>query len=252
LKEKQQMDTKKEMLIELVQQQRAVHKKIGGRKLFHLLDLDRTKLELKVGRDKFFDLLRSKDLLVKHRRKYAVTTDSGHRFGRYDNLVSDWHPGKPNELWVADITYLRTRSGFVYLSLLTDAYSRKIVGWHLSNSLAIEGALRTLKMAIKQAAGTRNIIHHSDQGIQYCCKEYVKLLKKKKMKISMAAVGNCYENAMAERVNGILKNEYGLDETFKDLKEATEAVKEAIKIYNEMRPHWALQLRLPAEVHLAA
>jgi putative transposase len=252
LKEKQQMDTKKEMLIELVQQQRAVHKKIGGRKLFHLLDLDRTKLELKVGRDKFFDLLRSKDLLVKHRRKYAVTTDSGHRFGRYDNLVSDWHPGKPNELWVADITYLRTRSGFVYLSLLTDAYSRKIVGWHLSNSLAIEGALRTLKMAIKQAAVTRNIIHHSDQGIQYCCKEYVKLLKKKKMKISMAAVGNCYENAMAERVNGILKNEYGLDETFKDLKEATEAVKEAIKIYNEMRPHWALQLRLPAEVHLAA
>lgn len=225
---------------------------MGGRKLHDVIYNRLNTNQLRIGRDKFFDLLRRKGLLVKRRRKYAVTTDSYHGFRKYSNLISDWRPGRANELWVADITYLRTRNSFVYLSLLTDAYSRKIVGWQVSNSLAIEGTLKALKMAIRQAPTNSNTIHHSDRGIQYCCKEYVRLLKKKKMKISMAAAGNCYENAMAERVNGILKDEYGLDETFKDFQEANTAAKEAIRIYNELRPHWALNLKIPSEVHALA
>ena len=236
----------------MVQQIRGNNKKMGVKKLYHLLQRDIHGIDGSMGRDKFFDLLRERDLLVKRRRRYAVTTQSLHRFRVYKNKLQEVEPVRPHQAWVCDITYVRIRSGFVYLFLITDAYSRKIVGWELSNSLGLEGALRSLGMAIRQCPGPGGLIHHSDRGFQYCSNEYVKRLKAKGIEISMAEAGNCYENAMAERVNGILKGEYGLEETFADEKQATQAVKEAISAYNEQRPHWSLNLQIPAKVHDAA
>lgn len=203
----------------------------------------------KVGRDKFFDLLRKHNLLVKRRRCYVRTTNSMHRFRVYKNLFKDNAPLRFNECWVADITYLRTQKGFVYLFLLTDAYSRKIVGWSVSESLSIEGGLIALKMALKQRDKRLPLLHHSDRGIQYCSKAYVKLLDKNAVKISMTEENHCYENAMAERVNGILKEEFLLNSTFSSKTMCVESVKQAIYLYNEKRPHWSLNLKTPSEIH---
>ena len=226
--------------------------KLGGKKLYKLLRLDLNRLEGSIGRDKFFDILRKRGLLVKRRKKYATTTDSWHRFHKYKNKLRDKRLTGPNQAYVSDITYLRTRKGFVYLFLQTDAYSRKITGWDLSDSLAIDGAIRALKMTIRQCKTPKGVIHHSDRGIQYCCKEYVKILKGNKMEISMTEENHCYENAMAERVNGILKEEFLLDETFADEVSVLKAVKEAIQSYNTRRPHWSLNLCTPQQIHDAA
>lgn len=241
-----------ELIIELVWQLRRSNKKMGGKKLYKLLQADIHDIDGSMGRDKFFDLLRQSDLLVKRRRKYAVTTESHHRFHVYKNKFQDFTPIRSHQAWVCDITYVRIKKGFVYLFLITDAYSRKIVGWELSNSLGLEGALHSLAMAMQQCRCLQGLIHHSDRGFQYCSHEYVGRLKAKGIEISMAEAGNCYENAMAERVNGILKDEYGLDETFEEEKQARQAVMEGIKAYNEQRPHWSLGLQIPANVHEAA
>jgi putative transposase len=226
--------------------------KIGGKKLYKLLKTDLDNLEGCIGRDKFFDILRNRKLLVKRRKKYVTTTDSWHRFHKYKNKFKGKLLTGPNQAYVSDITYLRTNEGFVYLFLQTDAYSRMITGWNLSDSLAIDGAIRALKMTIKQCKNSEGAIHHSDRGIQYCCKEYVKILNKNKMEISMTEENHCYENAMAERVNGILKEEFLLDEKFANKASALKAVKEAIESYNNRRPHWSLNLCTPQQIHKAA
>ena len=226
--------------------------RIGCKKLYKLLKPELAKLEFKTGRDKFFDILRKRGLLVKRKKKYAKTTDSYHRFHKYKNKLKDKELTGPNQAFVSDITYLRTRQGFAYLFLQTDAYSRMITGWNLSNSLGIEGALRALKMTISQCPDPAGVIHHSDRGIQYCCKEYVKKLKNHKMEISMTEENHCYENAIAERVNGILKNDFLLDEEFEDINVAFRAVKQAIESYNLRRPHWSLDLSTPWQIHMAA
>ena len=205
-----------------------------------------------MGRDKFFELLREGSLLVKRRRKYVSTTDSYHRFRVYRNLLKDRCLTKAHQGWVSDITYIRTGKDFSYLFLITDAYSRKIVGWNLSESLKIGGAVKALKMAIRQCPRPQSLVHHSDRGIQYCSKAYVGLLKRSKIKISMTQENHCYENAMAERMNGILKQEYGLDETFLTINSAGRAVKEAILSYNMDRPHWSLNMATPEQIHVAA
>jgi putative transposase len=238
--------------MELVQRVRRSNKKMGGKKLYRLLKADIHQLDSSMGRDKFFDLLRHWGWLIKRYRKYAVTTQSFHRFKVYQNKFKELQPIRPHQAWVCDITYVRIRNGFVYLFLITDAYSRKIVGWEVSNSLGLEGALKSLGMAIKQCPCTEGLIHHSDRGFQYCSNQYIARLKTRNIEISMAEAGNCYENAMAERVNGILKDEYGLDETFVDEKQVRQAVKEGIQAYNEQRPHWSLGLKIPANVHEAA
>lgn len=204
-----------------------------------------------MGRDKFFGLLGRSSLLVKRRRKYVSTTNSYHRFRVYKNKLKNKVLSKSNQAWVSDITYIRTTKDFAYLFLITDAFSRKIVGWHLSESLKISGAVEALRMAIRQSGETKDVIHHSDRGIQYCSKDYVRRLKKANIEISMTEENHCYENATAERVNGILKQEYGLDETFTP-PQAIRAVKEAIWLYNMERPHWSLNLLTPEEVHQAA
>ena len=194
-------------------------------------------------------MLRNNDLLLKRRRRYWVTTDSNHPFYKHTNQLAKATITAPDHAWVSDITYLRTRGKFVYLSLVTDVYSRKIVGWNVDVSLAVEGAMGALKMAIANSSTTKDLIHHSDRGIQYCCYAYNDLAKKYGIKMSMGEAGNCYDNAIAERVNGILKDEYLLDSEFVDIKQAVKAVKEAVYLYNYERPHWSLNLKKPAELY---
>lgn len=241
-----------EMVVQWVQKIRRYQPRLGGKKLYKLLRDDLMKLQGGIGRDKFFEVLARHDLLVKRKKKYVKTTQSWHYYHKYKNQLKQKQLRGAHQAYVSDITYLRTRAGFVYLFLQTDAYSRMITGWHLSESLGIDGAIEALKMTLRQCPDPQDVIHHSDRGIQYCCKEYVGLLNEHKMIISMTEENHCYENAIAERVNGILKQEFLLDEEFADKATALKAVSEAIKTYNTLRPHWSLQLCTPMEIHMAA
>lgn len=233
----------------LVSPIRKLMPRIGGRKLHYMLKPRLQEHAVSIGRDRFFRWLKQHDLLIGPKRRYVHTTQSFHRFWVYENLSQNVVLTKPNQLWVSDITYLRTRQGFCYLALITDAFSRKIVGHDVSDSLELNGCVRALKSAFQTASDLSQLIHHSDRGIQYCSGQYTQMLKQKGVKISMAAQGNCYENALAERVNGILKDEFNLDETFATKKQAFKAVNESIYIYNTSRPHWGLNLKTPAACH---
>ena len=236
-------------LMSLVQPIRKIMPRLGGRKL-HFMIADRlVENQQRMGRDRFFQWLKQHDLLIRPKKRYVYTTQSRHRFWVYDNLTENLSPTKPNQLWVSDITYLRTAEGFCYLALITDAYSRKIVGFDVSDSLELNGCVRALKSAIQTASNLGQLIHHSDRGIQYCSDTYTNLLRDKGIRISMATKGNCYENALAERVNGILKNEFNLDTKFRTKQHAIQAVKQTVYIYNTIRPHWSLNLKTPMQSH---
>ena len=224
---------------------------LGGRKLLIMLKPIFKELNIEIGRDRFFNLLRKNNLLVQKRKKYVRTTQSYHRFKIYRNLIKSIKIDCPNQVYVADITYLRTLEGFCYLALITDAYSRKIVGYDVSQSLNIDGSIRTLKMALKGVKKPNELIHHSDRGIQYCSHDYVNILKDKNVKISMTEENHVYENALAERVNGILKTEFMLGETLSSFEIAKELVRESIKIYNEERPHMSINYLTPQHKHAA-
>lgn len=239
-------------VLKMIQERREILPREGGRKLYYYLLPYLAEHQIKMGRDKLFDFLRDQQMLIEPRRKYKVTTNSKHRFYTYSNLIKEEKPMGPNQVWVSDITYLRTRKGFCYLALITDAFSRKIVGYDVSNSLELVGCVRALKRSLKQLDDDHNLIHHSDRGIQYCSNVYTNLLLKNNITISMAAKGNCYENALAERVNGILKDEFYLDFYFNDLNQAKKACAQAINLYNERRFHLALHMKTPNEVHKAA
>ena len=184
------------------------------------------------------------------RKKYRMrTTNSHHRFYKYGNIIKDLEINRPNQVWASDITYIRTVKGFCYLALITDMYSRKIVGYDLSDSLELNGCVRALNKAIYQAKKINGLIHHSDRGIQYCSNVYTQILKRKKINISMTEENHCYENAMAERVNGILKDEFYLDQTFANVAHAKRAAKNAIKLYNEIRLHLSLDYKTPNMVY---
>lgn len=224
--------------------------KVGGRKLHYLLRQTLLKSgNTELGRDRLFDLLRENNLLVERKKKYAVTTNSNHPFKVYKNLIMKEVVHHTDQIWVSDITYIRTKHGFSYLSLVTDLFSRKIVGYHASESLELVGCIKALKMALKQG---KPKIHHSDRGSQYCSHRYTNMLKKYNVKISMTENGNCYENAVAERMNGILKQEFNLNATFVDLRHVRKAVDQAIKVYNSKRPNWSLKLKTPDQIYLAA
>jgi len=237
------------MIVQLIQEKRREQPRLGGKKVYNLLKDDLLKID-KIGRDKFFKILSKYNLLIKPKKSYTKTTNSYHRFHKWNNLIKDLKVTRPNQVWVSDITYIRTVNNFVYLFLITDLYSRKIVGWALSRSLSIEGAVVALKMALRTRKDkSESLIHHSDRGVQYCCKDYVRILKKAKVSISMTEENHCYENAVAERVNGILKDEFYLDSTFNNFQHALSATRSGIDIYNEKRPHWSLNLRTPSQVH---
>lgn len=236
-------------MVEFVQALRHRHPRLGGRKLLHELQPALTGLGLVRGRDAFFDLLRARDLLVPGKTRRPRTTYPG--LWRCANLLTDLPMTRVHQVWVADITYVTTEQGFLYLALLTDAWSRFIVGYDLSASLAMPGCLRAVQQAIAQTprALLTGLIHHSDHGIQYMAGPYQAQLQEAGILASMGAVGNCYENAMAERVNGILKNEYALDTLFVDDLHAHTTVEEGIYLYNYERPHLALGYAKPAEIH---
>ena len=240
---------KENQVIKAVQNRRSILPFEGVRKLHFSISAELNQVGIDIGRDALWRLLQSNNLLVKRRKKYVRTTNSDHPFYRYSNLIKDITPVRPNQIWVSDITYISTHDGFLYLALITDAYSRKIVGYDISDSLEMIGAQRALKKAIKQRKGKTKTIHHSDHGIQYCAKKYIKTLKKSSIKISMGEIGNCYENAMAERVNGILKEEFGLDEKFKSKKQALKSVNQAILLYNTERRHIKLNYNTPEFIH---
>ena len=241
-----------ELVLGMVLRIRSLMPRVGGKKLYFMLRDEMDSMGIKMGRDKFFSLLRANGLLIGRKRSFTRTTDSYHRFRVHKNLIKDLVIDRPCQVYVSDITYIRLgRKKFCYLFLLTDAFSRKIVGWCLAPDLSITGGLTALKMAMDGRGGNGTLIHHSDRGIQYCSKDYVKLLVENGVSISMTEENHCYENALAERVNGILKDEFLLDQTFDNIKSARAAVKQAVGTYNTFRPHWSLGLRTPQEVNLA-
>ncbi|RED44314.1 transposase InsO family protein [Seonamhaeicola aphaedonensis] len=209
------------------------------------------KRNIKIGRDKFFTVLRSHKLLVRKTKQFHITTNSKHHFYKYRNLVKDKVPTRPEQLWVSDITYIKTQNGHNYLALVTDAYSKKIMGYKLDNHMKTELCLEALKMAIKNRKyPDQKLIHHSDRGFQYCNPAYSKFAEENSITLSMTEQYDPYENAVAERINKTLKYEYGLKQTIKDTKLAQKMTKKAIFIYNNLRTHWSLNLNTPMQVHL--
>jgi transposase InsO family protein len=244
---------KEAIVLDMVRELRVKMPRLGTIKLHHMLKDDLKAHHISLGRDGLRSLLRDHNLLVKPRKRYYVrTTDSDHPYHKWDDLLGTISLSGPHQLWVSDITYLRTaRDGFLYLSLITDSYSRKIVGYHLSLSLSARGCISALNKSISQLPkqNTGGLIHHSDRGIQYCCDQYVSLLQSKGIGISMTQNGSPYDNALAERMNGILKTELGLDAVFRDYGAALRAVNNAINTYNRMRPHHSWKLLTPDHIH---
>lgn len=241
--------TIEDQVLEIVHKRRRILPREGARKLMISLKADFEIHNIKIGRDQLLRILRDNELLIRRKKYSSRTTNSHHRFYKYKNSIKDVVINRSNQVWAADITYIRTLKGFCYLALITDMYSRKIVGYDLSDTLELTGCVRALKKALYQNKGLKNLTHHSDRGIQYCSNVYTNELKRKKIAISMTEENHCYENAMAERVNGILKDEFYLDQTFASVEEAKRATKNAIKLYNSERLHLSLNYKIPNNVH---
>lgn len=241
-----------DLIKELVQLERALQPRLGGRKLLKILTPKLKDLGIRIGRDRFFNVLKKQGLLLEKLSSSPRTTNSYHTLPIFLNRVKDRQLTTPNQVWASDITYIRKEDTFMYLSLITDMYSRKIVGYHLAEGLDAEETLKALQMALRSKPNGARPIHHSDRGSQYCSHFYIKELEKHEMVVSMTETNHCAENALAERVNGILKQEYGLSYKFRNAMQARQAVKQAVELYNTMRPHCSLGLETPERVHRMA
>lgn len=240
------------IIIKMVNEIRKDMPRIGGRKLFYMLNAALMAHSIDIGRDKFFTILDTFGLLVRIRKKRKpITTDSNHPFYKYPNLIKQMEILRPNQLWVSDITYISLINRFCYLSLITDAYSHKIVGYCLWDNLKRDGTINALKMATDSIVGKdkSRLVHHSDRGLQYCSKDYIDLLVSDSIGISMTENGDPYENAIAERVNGILKGEFALSQSYTGFDLAHEAVIKGVNTYNSMRPHASCDYLTPDEAH---
>lgn len=246
--------------LKLVSEVRKKLPKIGVRKLYHILGPSLEFLPYKISRDKMFKLLRDNDMLIKVKRRFTRTTYTDFNNPVYPNLIKDLKVTRPNQVLVSDITYIRHSFGFAYLSLVCDLYSRKILGFHVSNNLSATGSFNALRMAFEKidSCDLKRMIHHSDRGCQYTSQPYTEYLKSYGCKISMSSKGNPYENAVMERINGILKEEFFLGNNFSDIQSIKKAVKQAVMLYNEERPHLSLAYKTPscfyekgAEKHVA-
>jgi putative transposase len=246
-RERREVD--KKLVMELVQRERRSQPRLGCRKLLHLLREELAEADAQVGRDRFFEMMGAHEMLVERKRARPRTTNSRHSLPVFQNLLTGRVLQSPNEAWVSDLTYIRTDEGFLYAALITDAYSRKIVGAHIGDSLEAEGCLKALDQALRGLPKQKTPIHHSDRGSQYCCHEYVERLQKRGLPISMTEIMHCYENALAERVNGILKQEYEMDRTFRTKNQAKAAFEQAVWLYNSHRPHLKLDYQFPNTVH---
>ena len=234
----------------VLKERKRVGSKTGGIKLYAELKPAIKKLGIKMGRDNFFDFLRNNQLLVPRTKRFHITTDSNHRFYKYPNLVHNKVPTRPEQLWVSDITYIKTQSGHNYLALVTDAFSKQIMGYKLANHMKASLCTDALKMAIKNRLyPDKPLIHHSDRGFQYCSTEYVKFATDNKLTMSMTEKYDPYENSVAERVNRTLKYEYGLKKVINSTKLAQKMVKHGVNVYNCKRKHLSLKLLTPTDVH---
>ena len=235
-------------VVESVEKIRAEMPRVGCRKLYYMLNPQMRSLS--VGRDKMFTILRANHMLVSPERSYHVTTNSHHRFRKHKNLVEGMDIVRPEQVWVSDITYIGGRDKHMYLALVTDAYSKKVMGYDLSESLNTEGALRALKMAQASRVYKKDpLIHHSDRGIQYCSDSYQEKLARYGMRTSMTESYDPYANAVAERINGILKQEFLLEEINLPLGEMKLVVRDAINTYNKLRPHYSCGYLTPCQMH---
>ena len=233
----------------LVRRERAMQSRLGGRKLLHRIRPELEDAGIEMGRDRWFKVLRESDLLLEPLPRRPRTTDSRHTLPVFTNLIKDIVPDAPNQQWSADITYVRTSEGWMFAALIMDRHSRKIVGWDISDSLERDGCLRALRMALRGLVPGEQPIHHSDRGCQYCCHEYYETLVANGLQSSMTEDNHCYENAMSERLNGILKQEYGLGWTLPGKTQAMAMLAQAVRLYNHCRPHRSLNNAYPAEVH---
>lgn len=236
---------KEDLIVRQTRTIRQQQPRVGGKKVYRML----LQMGIQVGRDCLFRILRDHKMLVKRRKSFTKTTNSYHRFRKHRNLVKNLVVGRPNQVFVSDITYLDTLEGFCYLALVTDLYSRKIVGWNVSKSLSVEGCQRALQMALKEVQPGSGLIHHSDRGIQYCSPRYTSILERHGVQISMTEENHVYENAVAERVNGILKDEFLLGERLREYESARQLAESSIKTYNNHRLHLSLNYKTPAECY---
>jgi putative transposase len=240
-------------IIDRVKSIRESIKGIGGLQLHSMLKEELRLHNITIGRDNFYALLRKHNLLIKRKKRHTITTNSNHPYYKWPDLTGNLILTRIEQLWVSDITYLRTENGFVYLSIITDAYSRKIMGYHVSQHLKAQGCIIALNKAIAGLSSTekekRKLMHHSDRGIQYCCEPYVTILLNNNISISMTQTGSPYDNAVAERVNGILKHHLGLNQVFKNYAAAVTAVCKAIDAYNCLRPHMSISNLTPEQAH---
>jgi transposase InsO family protein len=242
-----------DLVVELVKRERRHHPRMGVRKLYYKLENELREAGVEVGRDRVFEILRERDLLVKPLpRKRPRTTDSRHALPVFRNLIAGVETTGPNQIWVSDITYVRTQEGYEYVSLIMDLHSHKVVGYHCGDDLSRAGSLRALEMALEDLPEGSSPIHHSDRGCQYCSHDYVDRLNERGFTVSMTEENHCAENATAERLNGILKQEYALGAEYRTRKQARAAVRQAVALYNNERPHTSLHLQTPAEVHKRA
>ena len=246
------VEVEERLILQQVLAIRKDHRSMGGRKLYELLQPFLHDHQIKMGRDALFDLLSANKLLIRRRRRRVFTTNSFHWLRKYPNLIRQYQPDAPNRLWVSDITYLKTHAGFLYISFITDAFSHKIVGYHVAPTLDAIETVQALRMALGTVdqPNVSNLIHHSDRGIQYCSSEYVSLLQSHNIQISMTENGDPLENAVAERINGILKEEYLHHYKPANLDQAKTCLKTSVELYNEKRPHWSIGLSTPNNVHL--
>jgi transposase InsO family protein len=250
---RQSREVDADLVLQWVRQERRAQPRLGARKLHYLLRGRLAQAGVRLGRDRFLALLREAELLVEPLpREYVRTTCSAHDWPVFPNLVKAVEVSAPHQVWVVDLTYVRTEEGFVFLSLVTDKGSRKIVGHHCGESLAASGCVQALEMALSALPEGARPIHHSDRGTQYCSHEYTQRLSQRGLPISMTEKNHCAENALAERMNGILKGEYGLGGRLKSKAHARQAVEQSVRLYNERRPHTALDYKTPEEVHSLA
>ena len=224
--------------------------RLGTRKLYFVIQNKLISHQISFGRDYLFDLLSEHKLLIRQRKRKAITTDSRHWMRKYSNLVKGLEITRPEQVWVSDITYIRLTNQWGYLSLITDAYSRKIMGYCFRQDLAAEGCIEALKMALNNRIYNQSIIHHSDRGSQYCSHNYVDLLLKNNIAISMTENGDPYENALAERMNGIIKTEFNLYSSLLGFEQTKNKISKSIKSYNELRPHASCDYLTPNQAHL--
>jgi putative transposase len=248
--QKEETSFEQELVIKEVLRIRKTHKKMGCRKLLVKLEAFMFDHQIKMGRDALFDLLAANQLLIRRRNRRVSTTYSSHWLRKYPNLIREFVADGINQLWVSDITYWRFKDKFLYISFITDVFSHKIVGYYLSESLEAESSIHALQMALDQLKQpVEGLIHHSDRGIQYCCKEYVKLLQDNSIAISMTENGDPLENALAERINGIIKGEYLDCYEVNSIQEANELLIQVVNLYNQERPHMSIGNKTPEEVH---